>query len=265
MSTTLLDVVQDILSSMDGDEVNSIADTVESEQVARIVVNVFNEMAATSVWAASKRLIELTASGDNTLPTHMTLPSNVKELISINYDKIKSGETKKRYDEVRYKYPDDFLRYINGRDSTSANVLTVTDPTGIELLITTNFAPSYYTSFDDETIVFDSYDSAVDNTLQSSKCQCLAYIMKTLTIADDTIIDLPPDVIPGLTEAARSKCQFELRQFQDIEAKMSAQKQARYISRRSWKVNSQQRYPNYGRKRMNMSNKFDEPTFRNEN
>lgn len=41
MRKTLLEMVQDILSEMDSDEVNSINDTVEAEQVATIIKNCY--------------------------------------------------------------------------------------------------------------------------------------------------------------------------------------------------------------------------------
>lgn len=248
MSTTLLEIVQGIMSDMDADEVNSIADTTESEQVARIVVQTFKNMVANSTWANSRRLIELTASGNNTIPTHMYLPENVKELIAINYDKRTTPAGKKAYDECMYKYPDDFLRLVNSRDSSSVNVETIIDPTGVELLITNNAAPTYYTSFDDTTIVFDSYNKAVDSTLQAVKTQCLAYIYPTITMADGTIIDLPDDAIPALVEEATSRAQFKLRQFQDVKSEAESGKQQRWLSRKSWRAHAQQRYPDYGRK-----------------
>ena len=39
---TLLAMVQDILNDMDGDEVNSISDTVEAEQVAQIIKTTYD-------------------------------------------------------------------------------------------------------------------------------------------------------------------------------------------------------------------------------
>lgn len=44
MKQTLLEMVQLILSSIDGEEVNSIDDTVEANQVALIVKSVYYDM-----------------------------------------------------------------------------------------------------------------------------------------------------------------------------------------------------------------------------
>lgn len=46
MPKPLIEYVQDILSSMDSDEVNSISDTVESMQVATILKNCYEELVA---------------------------------------------------------------------------------------------------------------------------------------------------------------------------------------------------------------------------
>ena len=43
---TLIDIVQDILSDADSDDVSSISDTVEADQCARVVRDVFNQIVA---------------------------------------------------------------------------------------------------------------------------------------------------------------------------------------------------------------------------
>tara|TARA_B100001179_G_scaffold218212_1_gene190745 strand:- start:80 stop:826 length:747 start_codon:yes stop_codon:yes gene_type:complete len=246
---TLLDLTQNILAEMDGDTVNSIFDTEESESVAKIIISTFNAMEARSVWPNSRRLVSLVPSGDNSKPTHMSFAEDIKELSSINYDKRKLGETRKRFLPVEYKYPDDFLRLINNRNTDSSTVTTVTDSSGISLSILNNQAPSYYTSFDDSNLIFDSYDSEVDTTLQASKVQAVAYIMRVLPLEDGSVIDTPPDALPGLQEEALSRAQSKLRQFQDVKSEQESGRQMRYISRKNWITNKQTRYPNYGRKK----------------
>jgi len=50
MKLTLLEIVQDIMNDMDGDEVNAISDTIESQQVAQIVKTTYLEMMANRNW-----------------------------------------------------------------------------------------------------------------------------------------------------------------------------------------------------------------------
>ena len=79
MPQTLLEITQDILSIMDGDEVNSIFDTEESEQVAKIVRRTYNAMVSNSNWLHTRKGLVLISSGDNSKPTHISLPSDVKQ------------------------------------------------------------------------------------------------------------------------------------------------------------------------------------------
>jgi len=248
MKLSLLDIVQDILSDMDSDEVNSVDDTVESTQVAQIVKSTYFAMISNRNWPHTRQTVQLSASGTTAQPTHMTIDEEVKELCFINYNKVRAGSTRKMYQPVKYLYPDDFLRVINNRNNDSDTVDVITDLTGVELLIVNNTAPTYYTSFDDENIVFDSYDIEVDSTLQQSKVQAQAYVIPAWSGLDDFIPDLPAEAFTALLEEAKSRCMFKLKQVRDVKAEQEAGRQQRYLARQARTVNGGIRYPNYGRK-----------------
>lgn len=259
---SLLEIVQDALSDMSSDVVNSIDDTEESQQVSQLVKSTYQAMMSNRNWPHTKRLVHLIASTDSLLPTHMTIDEEIKELISVFYDKKRQGETRLLYQEVKWKEPDDFLYYTNQRNSDDANILTIIDPSGIVLLISNNKAPTYYTSFDDDTLVFDSYDSSVDSTLQSSKTQARAYVTPIFTMDNDFIVDLPEEAFAALVEEVKSRAQFKLHQTQDVKSEVESKKQQSWLSRKAWRVNGGIRYPNYGRK----SHKgYRDPTFKDEN
>lgn len=260
MAKTLLDITQEILTVMTSDEVNSIYDTAEAEAVARIVMSTFDAMVSNKNWETHKELIKLDSFSDSDKPTHCRLPTNVKELLFINYNKQKVGETRLRYEPIKYKLPEEFLIYVNHRDSTKATVQTVTDPTGIKLLILNDRHPTYYTSFDDNTIVFDSFDSEVDDTIQPSNTQAYGYRMPVAELSDSWEPDLPPEAIKALVEEAKSTARFQLDSTTDVKAEQEAARQKRWLSRKSWSVDGKLRYPNYGRRTRKLQ--YD-PTFRN--
>lgn len=248
MSVTLLEVVQQILSDMDGDEVNSISDTEESEQVARHVVRVFDNLISTRDWLHTRGLISLTPFSDTDFPTHFTVPDAVNRLETLKYDKIKGGETRKQYSDVVYKDPDEFLNILNKRDSTASNVQTVTDASGSLLFVLNDAAPSYYTSFDDSVVIMDSFDSAVDTTLQASKVQAMGYTIPSLVLSDSSVIDLPKEAISLLIEEATSRAQFKVRQFEDAKSEQASQRLSRWSARNQWKIKGGIQYRDYGRK-----------------
>tara|TARA_R110000772_G_scaffold129472_2_gene237596 strand:- start:11789 stop:12577 length:789 start_codon:yes stop_codon:yes gene_type:complete len=260
MKMTLLELVQDILNDMDGDEVNSLDDTFESAQVAQIIKSTYYAMMSNRNWPHTKQAIQIAPSGDSALPTHMVLQQEIKELSFINYNKIKSGETRKLYKPIRWLEPDDFLRVTNRRDNDSANVDVITDPTGVELLIKNDLAPTYYTSFDDDALVFDSYDITVDTTLQQSKIQAQAYVMPVWSPVDDFIPDLPSEAFTALLEESKSRAMLKLKQVSDVKAEQEAGRQQRWLARKAWRAHGGIKYPNYGRN----SRKYKDVTFRNE-
>ena len=245
---TLLELVQDILSDMNDDEVNSITDTLEGLQVAQIVKSTYEELIAGKNWPHLRTLMTLIASGDTTKPTHMKLPEDIKELNSIQYDKKKTGETRIKYQDVKYLDPDAFLRLTNDRDSDDTDTKIVTDFSGVTLLVKTDVAPQFWTSFDDENLVFDSFDSVVDSTLQSSKTQCMAFRLPVFSITDTFIPDFPQEAFPALLAEAKSACFARLKEAPDQKSEQQAVRQKNWLSRKAWNAAGGIKFPNYGRR-----------------
>lgn len=258
MRYTLLEIVQEILSDMDGDNVNSIFDTFESEQVATIVRSSYFSLMSTRDWPHLKKPIQLTPSGDLAKPTHMFVPKDVTRMVFINYDTREPGETKKRYRRMTWREPDEFLQITNQQNSDLSEVDVIVDDSGVELLIRNDRAPSYYTSFDDETLVFNSYDSEVDDTLQNSKVQAQAYVMPDWQMTDTFVPDLPTEAFIALVEEAKSRAMVKLKQMEDPKAEQEAQRQHRWLSRNAWKVKGGIKRPDYGRGSRKMRR---DPTF----
>jgi hypothetical protein len=199
-------------------------------------------------WKHTRKLIQLEASGDIDKPNYLKIPENLKELESFMYDKRKEGDTRANLHAVTYKEPDDFLRYVSARREDGDNVVTVNDFSGITLLIRNDLAPQYWTSFDDQYIVTDSYDSSVDSTLMNSKTACLAYVFPHWEHTDDAIPDLPVEAFSALTEEAKSTAFLELKQMANQKAEQKASRQQRWLSRKSWTAKGGVTYQNYGRK-----------------
>jgi hypothetical protein len=190
----------------------------------------------------------------------MKVPDEAKELCFINYDAAKVTDTKKKYTNIEYLQPDHFLHKTNQEDSSSDNVITVVDTGGIDLLIRKDRAPTYYTSFDDENLVFDAYDSEVDSSLQASKIQSQAYVVPEWTSSDTFIPDLPDDAFTALVEEAKSRAMFRLKQMVDNKAEQEAARQNAWLARKARRVAGGIQYPSYGRRGKGASVRQD-PTF----
>lgn len=248
MEYTLLEVVQDVLNDLDADFVNSINDTVEAQQVAQIAKTCYNEMISNREWPHLKQLSQLEASGELAKPTHMRLPDGVKKLEWVKYDKKRDGETRLRYENVKYLYPDEFLEITNNRNSDNSNVRQVVDFSGTTLLVFNNAAPTYWTSFDDEWVVFDSYNAALDDTLKKSKTQIYLIKEPVWVMEDDAVPNLPEEAFAAFIEEVKSTAFYTLKQMMNQKAEQKASRQNRWLSRKAWKAKGGVRYDDYGRK-----------------
>lgn len=230
---TLIEIVVDILNEMDSDVVNSINDTEEANQVARIVKTSYYEIITAKYHKHFDSLHSLDALADVTRPTYLQLPENIVNVHWIRYNDA----------DVAYKAPDKFLADAYLR---SSNTFTSTDASGITFKVGNNADPKYWTSFDEEYIVFDSYESAVDNTLQSSKSKCFSYREPAFTLTDTFVPDLPLNMFPQLVAESKSTAFAHIKQMPSEKAEQRASRQRRRVSTQG-RVNNGITFPNYGR------------------
>lgn len=245
---TLLDMVQDILNDLSADPVNSIDETVESQQVAQIVKSTYFALMHVRNWRGNQQLLNLIASGDDSLPTHVTLPENLSELTFVNYDCRLQSDNRKVYRAVRYVYPDEFLRRQNQYDDTVDYIDVIQDPSGVQLLIRNDMPPTVWTSFDDKVLVFDSYNKNVEDTIQSAKIQAMGYVTPGWLSEDDYIPVLPEEAFTLLLEEAKSRASMKLNQQADQKAEQEAGRQNRWLAGKQWRAHKGARTPNYGRR-----------------
>jgi len=245
---TLLEMVQDIMSDMDSDEINSINDSVESLQVAQIIKTTYYNIIDGKDFPFLYELFQLGTSGSTARPTHMRIPETIIDLDWIKYNCRKSTDTKDFYKKIQYKKPEDFLDITDVRDSSDSNIETVSDATGIKIYVYNDRAPQYFTSFDDDYLVFDAYDSGIDSTLQNSKTQCHGKRSVTFTLDDNFVADLPVQMFSYLLNEAKSTAFVTLKQMANPKAEQMSVSQKRRMSQEAWKLKNGITYPNYGRK-----------------
>lgn len=256
MKMTLLEMTQRILSSMDSDTVNSITDTAESVQVADIVRSAYFDIISSLKLPEHEDLFEITATSSDT-PVIMTLPSNVLDIEWIKYDNKLTSETGKKYTEVYFVPLEDFIdsmHALNGGDSdVTTFTLTTNGSDTMDILCRNDLFPSKWTTFNDNTIIFDSYNSAEDSFLQKNKTIAYGQLSPTWTHIDSFTPDLDAKQFTLLFNEAKGQAFIELKQTVNAKAEKRA--------RRGWIVSQGQKRalpgqtygelhnrPNYGRK-----------------
>lgn len=249
---TLLEITQSILSEADGDEVNNISDTVESDQCARIIVSEFYVIADEFDIKMFETLTKLTATGSST-PTQMTRPEGFHSIETVWYDKRTTSGGDPDFQEVHYKDKEVFLATSFSLNASDSDVETMSlGDSGHVLNIKNGEAPTYWTvleGYDD--IIFDSYDSALETNLQASKTLVKGVQRPTLTLANASIPDLPQNLMTLLKNRARS---FYFDVYKDG-APPAVARRERYSETRSQRekyitkqLQEKRTGPNYGRK-----------------
>jgi len=133
------------------------------------------------------------------------------------------------------------------RNSDDASITQVVDFDGVSLNIKNDIPPTYYTSFDDEYVVFDSWDSVVETTVTGAMTQVHYSVILAWIVADGFTPDLPDKIFPALLAEAKSVASVKLKEEPDSKAEQQSVRQQKRMSLDGWKVNKQMRYPNYGR------------------
>lgn len=231
MRMSLLEMVQDILSAMDSDEVNSISDTVESMQVATLIKNLYYDVAVDLNLPEHQSLVELNASTDADKPVLMHVPNNVLRITDISYDT--RGDQDDTVDlpnwkKLCYLPLPKFIEYTQSMRSGENNISSMQVTSGgdtFEFIHRTDCMPTYYTSFDDFQLIFDSFDNSIENTLQKSKTMCYGARYADFEMQDDFIPGLDATQFPYFFNRAKVRAFGEIKQQANQEAASEARRQ----------------------------------------
>lgn len=204
MKKTVLEYVQGALSVMDSDNVDSIDDTVESVQVADQLVDTYYEF-INRKWPWLERPIRLQAGADPDQPTKLFLLDTVRTLKSVRYNTEAVGDDP-NFVTLTYLEPEEFItkRPVRGGTTNFINC----DESGFVYRVYTDTRPTYYTSFDDESIVLDAYDSSLNTTVEPSRVSCFGEVIPTFTLEDNFVPDLPAAYVP-LMQSLLNKAAME--------------------------------------------------------
>ena len=229
-------MVQSILNDTDSEPVNSIFDTEEAQQFASVIRDTYFNIIAASETPEHDELLKLTALSDITKPTILVYPTNLKDIRLFEYD----GK------EVYWKEPTAFLANL---PSEGDDVFTYTHPlNGISLTARNSKNPKYYTSFDNEYIVCDSYDMSVDTTLQESKTRCWGTKYPSFTMSDSFIPDLSEQMFPYLLSESKSVCFSVFKSGSDPKIEQAARRLRSYVQNDRYKTKQVNRRNLYGRR-----------------
>jgi hypothetical protein len=248
---TLLEMVQNIASALETDEISSISDTTESLQIAEVIKETFYEQFNNIVIPEFRGLITLDDVNDLTRPNYLKIPSNVTKIDWIRYKDFRNSD---KYIQVKYLDPEDFIDTQLQYSSTSNNVFLTQDPSGVSYYVTNNGCPQFYTMFDDEYLVFNRFDADSEDTLQSSNTIVFGSKVEEFELEDDYVPPIDGNLFPLLLAEAKSTCFINLKQISSSKEEQRARRQRIRMQNDQFKDRKAQRSyfergPNFARNR----------------
>ena len=214
MKFTLLELVQQILASMQGDEVTSITDTEESRAVALIVKENYFWITGRADLPEHNELYQLVETSAST-PTVMTLPTDTATIEWLKYNHILSTETDNNYQYVKYMSPEAFLEMLNAQNSDESFVAQYTltiDSDAFSIKHRIDKQPEWWTTWNDAQIVFDSYDATEDSFLRKTKTMVYGHQNPVWSHTNSAVPDLDVQQFSLLLNESKAQCFSELKQ-----------------------------------------------------
>jgi len=202
MKLTALEFVQRALSAIDAENVETIDDSVEAEQVKVILDSEYERLINRFPWTCKATLGVLNISPD---PMRMTLPTDCQQVEWIKYNKK----------DVKIYPHKEFYDLLLTRDTSKDNV----DGTGCYM----DRDPKYCTIYDG-SVWFDSYNISLVSTYSR-----VYYYKSPPKLVDDLSIPLIPDILhTALLDAVTERAFRELKGDEN-QANMHYQKYIRSI------------------------------------
>ena len=241
---TVLELTQDILNTLDSDPVDSIADTLEADQIAKILRKVYYDMQEEYSFPGAKELINLESVSDSSRPNLLRIPQKAQRVLEWTYDKA----------PVHFISQEAFIHLCNQRNpDDTESFLLVPYSVGVNLTIDRRVNPQYWTSFDDEHIVTDSFNEEEDTTLQASKTLAWVQWEPHFQLTDSFVPVLPDNLEQLYYRTAEGEAYALFKQV--VNPKLEQKESRLRIRAQRSKYRSQQeenntmfRAPNYGRK-----------------
>lgn len=192
MAKTVLEVVQNALTAINDDAVSSIYDSPESEDMAALAKEVFEDVSVWDEWPDEFAMVSLYPVSDDAAPTVFKIDNDFRFIENVQYLVEEHG--RRYFKDIDYLIPLEFIdRSDQMMNEDKAQKSTGYGIKGTHVYVGTEHEPSFFTSFDNRHIIFDSYNSSVERNVQQHKCRVYACRVPEFKIEDNFVLDYPQE------------------------------------------------------------------------
>ncbi len=220
---TLLKIVQLIGERIGTDEIDTLGETIEVDEIVSILEMTYDEILDRRDWEFLRdRTLRMKAREvADTKIFNLAIPSTVTKLQCVKYI-----DDNGKFPELEYVTPCQFIERLDGRNPLEDNVTGIANDDGVILQIITDQPPTFYTSFDEDNLTFDAYDSVRGTGTQAGDSLILANVKPAMDFTDPTAkFPIPERMQTLLINEAMATAGVALRQVQDPRAERIARRQ----------------------------------------
>lgn len=229
-------MTQNILTALQSDNVSSIDDTEEAQDVANIIKEAYFELCSQRDWPFLRTLTSFEGLADPDLLTTMRMPARMNKVIWVKYHKK----------DVTYLDPKEFTDMLHQRTEEE----DVVDENGFVL----TRDPEYWTTYDDNLVVFDALNlpDEITDTLHESKSDVYGVMAPEWSHVDGFVPNLPEKMFPTLLADAKSTAFLILKEQANAKEEDRARRGRVRAQNESWRAEHGEtgtyNKSNYGRK-----------------
>jgi hypothetical protein len=243
---TILQLVQQLGEGIGSDEIDELDETIEASEIANILKQTVQEVLDRKTWEFMKdkvRQLDDRLPGSTQLNT-LLIPDDVTRIECLRYK-----DDNNKFYEVTYMAACDFIAMLQSRTETEDDITAIINDDGVSLNTRTTIPPGHWTSFDEETITFDSYnaDSGTGNLIADSVI--IADVMPVTDFTDPTaVLNIPERMETLVFNEALVTCNYRLRQTADPRADRVARRQGISLRENEHKTKIDKKVKTYGRR-----------------
>ena len=249
---SLLQIVQKTLEALGSDQVNTIGDTPESEQIAKFAEDSYYDILNQHEWPWLKQLTTLESVANGSLPNYLKIPDAVVRIDQFKY--YYTDETDPNvgdlalFRDVCWLKPTAFVNMVQSRNTQDTDVQVVTTLEGVRLPIFNTRPPDYWTSFDDKYVVCDAFNNAIESTLEGNRSQVIVKKIPDFQTTDNFLPDAPPHFFQAWINDVISTAFQYMRQEQAPVAARKSQRGLAVLRREASRTNYDDGKVHFGRR-----------------
>ena len=226
MKYTLLELTQDVLSSMDSDEITSITDTVEAQQVVKVIRTTYYDIVNRAGLPEQETLFKLDETDANTPPV-MTLPDDYRSAKWIKYNIADAGADA-QYTDITPIDNESFMFLMYELSSSSTDVSSYTfipNSDSMTFFYYNDRAPTMYTTFGDHYVVFNGVDETQESFLDTDKSVAYGKKLLVWNDSDGFTPELDEPQFELLLNESKALAWQELKQTPHLKAETTARRE----------------------------------------